>query len=202
MQITSSPGRATILAWFLALSSASAVEAQAQKGQHAARHHGNTANSAQQAAAKAARQPHPATAANPTATRNPTNGAHQNPSNESLVAALRSAMEPLNRAEHDDNGRRRRAAREIETAIRYLSITDGKASPGNTGLLKKTGANAETGPKNLRAAPDADLREAHQALQAVEAQMDINGINSHQFTRAKASVQNAIRELNLALVDL
>ena len=66
-----------------------------------------------------------------------------------------------------------------------------------TGTVAGTG----TGRRMPQATSDAYLREAHQSLLNVESQLNTNGINPHHFTQAKASVQAAIRELNLALID-
>jgi hypothetical protein len=182
--------RAAAIAAIFAMVSASAVDAQHHKGKQGG---GTRPNAAPAAKPQAKAMPHQQPSSMKSE-HHDTNGNHRNPSNESLVSSLHSTMAQLARTDHHYNGRRAQAVREINTAVKLLSP---QAGPSNTAL-------AQSG--NIRRVPpatsDAYLREAQKSLLDLEAQMDISGINPHKFIQAKASVQNAIRELNLALNDL
>jgi hypothetical protein len=207
MNATSSRVRAAALVTILALVPASAVVAQHHKGQHKGAAKQQPRNMAS-AAAKVTQQKPVSTLKNPTVATHQTNGNHRNPPNEALVSTMHSTMTLLNQADHDYNGHRDRAMQEINAAIRHLDAQTGQSSPVNAGLAQSGNANGPniairtgtgTGPKMPQATSDAHLREAQQSLQGIDSRMNINGVNPHSFTQAKASVQNAIRELNLAL---
>lgn len=181
------------------------------------------ANKAQPAAAvsqqaKATQRQSASTIKNQNAAFHHTNANTPSPSNTAPASTLHSTMTRLNQAEHDYNGHRARAIHEISTAIRHLGTQAGQSNTGNTGPAHSGNANGTntatrtatgtgtgtatgSGQKLPQAMSDAYLREAQQSLVSLESQMNTNGINSHSFTQAKSSVQNAIRELNLALID-
>ncbi len=107
---------------------------------------------------------------------------------EELVASLHSTMAQL---DHDERGHHARALSEVNIAINLLGKTPGSAIP-STPPARRIKNSVATG---------IHLTEAQKMLQQVESQMSTNGIKAHQFIRARASIQTALRELNLALVD-
>lgn len=244
MSTTPSVARAAALAIVLALAPASTLFAQSHKG-----HHSGKGGSGGQGMTKAAQPARAATA--PARTMKPpqasttkaTNahanqagaGTHQNhsnanqarPSDAALVSSLQSTRTHLNQANHDYNGHRAQALRQVENAIRLLSAqaghsrtgnatagvarsspaggtTGGSAAASRSGAVAGSGSqgNSGTGQGISQATSDSHLREAQQALQTLESQMGTEGMNAHSFIQAKSAVQGAIRELNLALNDL
>jgi hypothetical protein len=153
------------------------------------------------------------------------------PSNAALVSALHSARTQLAQTTHDYKGHRARAMQEVGAAIKFLANQGGRSIAANANAngttqasrsgtaagtnpatgnstrtaastSTRTGTGSATGQGMSQGASDAQLRQAQQALQSIESQMDSSGMNPHGFVQAKSSLQNAIRELNLALNDL
>jgi hypothetical protein len=209
MNTTSSLVRAAAIVTILALVPASAAVAQHHKGQHKGAAQQQSKNMVRVAAKVT--QPQPAsTLKNPNGAMLQASGNHQNPPNAVLVSTMHSTLTHLNKADHDYNGHRSRAMHEINTAIRHLGLQNGQSNSGIASLAQSGNANGTntairagtgTGPKVPQATSDTHLREAQKSLQGIDSRMNINGVNPHSFTQAKASVQNAIRELNLALND-
>jgi hypothetical protein len=197
MNILSNPVRAAVLVCLLSLRPASSGFAQA----HGAKH-GGGAHKAQQAAAKppakAVTPPKTATVTHQKAEPDPPG--HQQPaqSDEELVASLYSTKTHLAHAGQDNLGHRARALQEVDTAIKLLSPQDKPAGLAKTNLPRQSSTTtAASGPNP----PISHLSEARQLLQTVESRMSGDGISSHQYMLARRSIQTAVRELNLALVD-
>jgi hypothetical protein len=150
------------------------------------------------------------TSAHPSTSHQPTK------SREELIESLHSSRTYLTQANHDYQGHRAKALEEVGNAIKMLSPATSQAKATQAGLASANHAKAAnppasstptTSPTKASASPisqatsDEHLAEAKQLLQSVESQMANTGINSHQFMQARSSIQIAIRELNLALVD-
>jgi hypothetical protein len=192
----------------------------------------NTAKTAQQAKAAKTTTSQKSTAspASGTHQNNPSTNKPR-PSNAALVSALHSARTQLAQTTHDYKGHRARAMQEVGAAIKFLANQGGRSIAANANAngttqasrsgtaagtnpatgnstrtaastSTRTGTGSATGQGMSQGASDAQLRQAQQALQSIESQMDSSGMNPHGFVQAKSSLQNAIRELNLALNDL
>jgi hypothetical protein len=214
MSTTASQVRAAVFGTILAIVPASTGFDQSHKA-HAAGKHSSSGQNPVQNVAKPAQPvkgtPHPQA---PPMNNQPI--ANQpRPSNAALASSLQSTRMQLAQADHDDKGHRTRALQEINNAIRLLGS---QASQGNA-VLTRSGTMAHSGSGNdetkairsrtvakkaatAQERSDTQLREAQQALQSVESQMDTSGTNAHSYVQAKSLVQNAIRELNLALNGL
>jgi hypothetical protein len=198
MDFFSKPARATTLVIILALVPTSGGFAQAHKGKH----QGNAKAKQPATAAHPAKAmtPPQTTKANPqTTSAHSTTMSHQpTKSSEELLAALHSTRTLLTQANHDPLGHKTRALQEVGNAIKLLSTQTKGSRTGQTSTTPtKSTSIGQTSP----ATSEADLTEAQKQLQSVESEMAGEGVNAHQITRARNSVQNAIRELNLALVD-
>jgi hypothetical protein len=188
--------RAATLMLFLTLVPGGDVVAQAHKGKHHATSQQTKAKPAQQAATPQPAKPmHPQPAAPEAPAQH--SQSHQPPkSTEELVASLHSTKTHLAQVAHDDQGHKTKALQEVGNAIKLLSPRAGSASPVKGAL---TASSAEH-PAAATSA-EAHLGEAQRLLQAVESQMSGHGVTAHQYIQARNSVQNALRELNLAQVD-
>jgi hypothetical protein len=215
--ITASQVRAAVLGTLLAMVPASTGFGQSHKGHQAAKHSSSGQNQAQTAAKPAKATPHP----HASPMNNQPIANQPRPSNAALASSLQSTRMQLAQADYDDKGHRTRALQEINDAIRLLGSQAGPLNTGNGGLTR-SGSMAQSGNGNGTAKAissrtvagsgtktataqeksEAQLLAAHQALQSIESRMDISGMNAHGYVQAKSSVQNAIRELNLALNGL
>jgi hypothetical protein len=199
MPATSSQVRAATLAIILAMMPASSTFAQSHKGKQGSQQSSAGQHKAappQQAKVTPRRQPSPM--GHPNGMVDNVNSTIKNPSNESLISDLQSTMTHLNQADRDYNGHKDQAIHELNTAITLLSTSTGRSNAGNPGL-PRTGNG--TGRRTPQSSSDAHLSDAQKSLVAIESQMNISGVHPYHFTRAKSSVQDAVRELNLALCD-
>jgi hypothetical protein len=178
--------RTLVCVLILALMTTSHAVAQAHKARPRAATH-KTSTSASQPT-----KPKPMAAtqspkANPTGSENPTATGHQpTPTREEILESLHSTRARLSQVEQEYRGRRDRAIREVESALKLLGQPPGTA-PSRVDKVETQS--------------DEPLVEAHRLLQSLESRMSSKGINDHQYKQAKDAIQNAVRELNLALVD-
>ncbi len=129
-------------------------------------------------------------------------------------------LQVLAQADHDYQGHRELAMRHVHTAIRHLvpnaagrgqqnqagsSVTNGGGGvgAGNGGAAGGTGnggaGTSGTGKKRMpQATSDQHLQQALQSLTAIHGQITSGGTTPNH-ARAATAVQNAIRELNIAL---
>jgi hypothetical protein len=173
-----------------------ASDAHAQKGRGRARAavpHGGTPRAAvPHGGMPRAAVPHARGYSNPR--RNNNNG---NQNNGAVIATLQSAMGHLSQADHDYQGHRVKALNHVGTAIRHLEPAAVRRNQPNPAAALNTGQGA--GGKNLmpQATSDTHLRKALQTLNNVQGHLSGGTTTNH--ARARTSVQNAIRELNVAL---
>jgi hypothetical protein len=123
--------------------------------------------------------------------------------NSHVIAALHTALNSLNQADHDYQGHRVRAIHHVGAAIHSLQPGAGSGNPANAALALNGNGNlnaAGAGQNNRmpQATSDAHLRKALQSLSSVHNHLTGNGSTQHH-ARARNSVQMAMQELNLAL---
>jgi hypothetical protein len=188
-------GRLALLGFVLILAPGSSSFAQTHKGKHGGHHQPATVSKpAQPAPASKSPAAHPQQAATAQA------GAHPQPTltDAELMDSLHRSRAHLAQAGRDDRGRQTRALQEVNSAINLLSTPSRstKTDPRSQqpGIVETSGPRPEF-------TSETHVSEAQRLLEAIEARMSGDGVNAHGYVQARASIQNAIRELNLALVD-
>jgi hypothetical protein len=124
--------------------------------------------------------------------------AYQN--NGTVLANLRATLALLARADHDYQGHRVRAMHHVGTAIRALEPAMARRTQPNPALATtRAGNGAVAGRGRMpQATSDGHLRNALQSLNAIDAHLATTG-GASRHVRARASVQNAMREIHVAL---
>jgi hypothetical protein len=140
--------------------------------------------------------------------------------NRAIVARLRSVHATLARIDHDYQGHRVRAMHQTAMAIRQLThrsmvysgmgfgqnMNNALAMGMGVGLRRGAGragaglgAGVRRKPHMTQAQSDARMSQAMRNLQGVHMQLTSQGSVSGGHARARGHVQQAIRELNVAL---
>jgi hypothetical protein len=127
--------------------------------------------------------------------------------NRSIIQRLRSAHSTLARVSHDYRGHRVKAMGAITQAIRHLehrSSASRRMAFAMPALAARNGVGAGAG--GVKAAPmskaqaDSRVRRSLSTLQSVDQHLaGLASLGSVTHTRARGSVQRAMRELNLGL---
>jgi hypothetical protein len=117
-----------------------------------------------------------------------------------VVSALKTAHQLLTVADHDYDGHRALAAREVHQALKELGHRQGNAQAGALGTANPsaTGANkaaltGQTKGNESQASSDAQLRQAQQLLQGALPYI------SPRHPKAAGNVKAAIGQINTAL---
>jgi hypothetical protein len=138
--------------------------------------------------------------------------------NRAIVARLRSAHATLARIDHDYQGHRVRAMHQTAMAIRQLThrsmvyrgmgfgqnMNNALAMGMGVGLRRGgarqgLGAGVRRNPHMTQAQSDARMSQAMRNLQGANMQLTSQGTPTAGHARARGHVQQAIRELNVAL---
>jgi hypothetical protein len=149
-----------------------------------------------------------------------------NQNNVAVARSLHSTLRLLAQADHDYQRHRALAMKHVETAIRHLvpaaarrgqlnqagsSVSGGTAASGNGAAAGGAGNGAAAGGtgnsavaggartnRMPQATSDQHLQQALQSLTAIHSQI-MSGGTTQNHARAATAIQNAVRELNLAL---
>ena len=208
----------------LVLSAGDVVQAQARKGGHAAQK-SNPPGKPPASAKKPAPEPTQTIKAEggaaPKAESRPgskTAAEVPIPSDQEVHSRLLQARDLLNHRGGEHQGRRTRARQEVERALALLSY-DGEVLPAEI-LAKGTADPGREKPNEARKPgdptapargaqkgsgkrqPDLSLEQARDILQDLESRMSANGVSRHEFIQTRDTLREALRELNLALVEI
>ena len=116
-----------------------------------------------------------------------------------VARELMMARSLLQRGDHDYNGHRARAVKDINYALAALGHGNNGGMNGMSGARPSgNGANGANGARREpQAVSDGQLRQAIQMLNTVQTQLSSSGNSQH--ARVRVPVQRAMAELNTAL---
>ncbi len=128
------------------------------------------------------------------ARRNPAQGKHLLAQDQTSVNLLRTVHGKLREADHDYQGHRVRAMHHVGEALQHL----GSSAPAGLGSVTSLGSGMGFG--NLpQTQSDGVLRDSLQKVRTVESQLGSRSNAAAHHSRARASLGQAIRELETAL---